>query len=59
MIDDYASLRKENVNLDKNDQCIQNILKELRNDLYRVNKKNEALHKELHISKMEATHNMI
>ena len=34
MIDDYASLRKENVNLGKNDQCIQNILKELQNDLY-------------------------
>ena len=33
MIDDYASLRKENVNLAKNDQCIQNILKELGNDL--------------------------
>ena len=34
MIDHYASIRKENVNLVKNDQFIQNILKELRNDLY-------------------------
>ncbi|KAG5572490.1 hypothetical protein H5410_062256 [Solanum commersonii] len=58
LIDEYASLRKENVNLEKNDHCIQNKMKEPRNDLYPVIKKNEALHKELHITKIETTHNM-
>ncbi|KAG5572486.1 hypothetical protein H5410_062252 [Solanum commersonii] len=58
MMDDYASLRKEIENLENNNHCLENKIKEPRNGLYSMTIKNETLHKELHITKMEVAHNM-
>ncbi|KAK4718236.1 hypothetical protein R3W88_016574 [Solanum pinnatisectum] len=58
MIEDYASLREENKNLEKQNHCLLTKSKELNNNQHSMTKKNENLQKELHMTKMEAEHSI-
>ncbi|KAK4706754.1 hypothetical protein R3W88_033718 [Solanum pinnatisectum] len=57
-MEDYASLRQENMNLEQQNCLLHNNLEELNKEFNSIIVKNEDLQKKLHITKMEAEHNM-
>ncbi|KAK4707041.1 hypothetical protein R3W88_033401 [Solanum pinnatisectum] len=58
IMEDYASPREENENLEKQNHYLQNKLKELSNNLQSMIKRNEDLQAKLHTTKMEVEHSM-
>ncbi|KAG5604259.1 hypothetical protein H5410_025751 [Solanum commersonii] len=58
IMEDYASLREENENLEKQNHRLLSKITELNKNLDSMTKKNEELNKELHMSKAEAENSM-
>ncbi|KAG5590067.1 hypothetical protein H5410_040581 [Solanum commersonii] len=58
LMEDYASLREDNVNLEQQNCLLQKELVELNIELNSIIVKNEDLQNKLHVTKMEAEHNM-
>ncbi|KAG5632464.1 hypothetical protein H5410_004181 [Solanum commersonii] len=58
IMEDYASLRKENENLEKQNHHFLSKIIELNNNLDSMTKRNEKLNKELHMTKAEADNTM-
>jgi len=58
IMEDYASLREENENLEKQNHRLLSKITELNKNLDSMTKRNEELNKELHMSKAEAENSM-
>ncbi|KAG5604913.1 hypothetical protein H5410_026405, partial [Solanum commersonii] len=58
IMEDYASLREENENLEKQNHRLLSKITELNKNLDSMTKKNEELNKELHMSKAEVENSM-